>query len=118
MVDTIVEIAVKCLAIILPAVCTWVAWKIKKVVTTRVQTQEAQDVVKTVVCAVEQMYKDLHGEEKLRKAINLSAEFLLDHGINVTAEEIRVLIESSVAEFNDVFKVKETVDETVKLENE
>lgn len=67
-----------------------------------------KDVAKTVVQAVEQIYKDLHGPEKLEKALTSAAEMLAEKGIHASELELRVLIEAAVAEFNDAFnKAKE-----------
>ena len=62
-----------------------------------------QAVAATVVKGVEQIYKDLHGEEKLNKALEAAAELLMGKGISVTDLELRMLIEAALAEFNDVF---------------
>lgn len=62
-----------------------------------------QDVAKTVVKAVEQIYKDLHGDEKLQKALENASEMLNEKGITVTELELRMLIEGALAEFNDAF---------------
>ena len=63
-----------------------------------------REVAKTVVQAVEQVYKDLHGEEKLNKALESASEMLAEKGIMVTDLEMRMLIEAAVAEFNKAFE--------------
>ena len=60
-------------------------------------------VAKTVVQFVEQVYKDLHGEDKLNAALATASEMLAEKGITVTDLEMRVLIEAAVAEFNGAF---------------
>lgn len=62
-----------------------------------------QDVAKTCVKAVEQIYKDLHGEEKFNKALECISDMLAEKGIAVSDIEMKMLIESAVAEFNEVF---------------
>jgi hypothetical protein len=62
-----------------------------------------RDIAKTVVQAVEQIYKDLHGEEKLTRALSAAAEMLTEKGIKASDLELRMLIEATVAEFNDAF---------------
>lgn len=76
---------------------------IKNLVTKYLNDKTKRDVAKTVVQAVEQIYKDLNGEEKLTKAMEAAADMLLDKGIKVTALELRMLLEAAVGEFNDVF---------------
>ena len=70
-----------------------------------------RDVAKTVVQAVEQIYKDLHGEEKLDKALESASEMLAEKGITVTELEMRMLIEAAVSEFNKAFEEKTTTTE-------
>lgn len=57
-------------------------------------------VVKTVVKYVEQVYKDIHGDDKLNQAITAASAMLAEKGITITELELRVLIEAAVAEFN------------------
>lgn len=57
----------------------------------------------TVVQFVEQVWKSLHGKEKLDKALEAAAELLRKKGIDFDASEMTVLIEAAVAEFNDAF---------------
>lgn len=68
-------------------------------------------VAKTVVQAVEQIYKDLHGEEKLNKALESASEMLAEKGITVTDLEMRMLIEAAVGEFNKAFEKAEVLPE-------
>lgn len=72
-----------------------------------------REVAAQVVKYVEQVYKDLHGEEKLAEAIEAAAEMLNEKGITVSELELRVLLESALAELNDAFNktdVKEALD--------
>ena len=62
-----------------------------------------ESVVRTVVQAVEQIYTDVHGADKLQKAIESATDMLNEKGITVTDLELRMLIESALAEFNEAF---------------
>ena len=64
-------------------------------------------VAKNAVKFVDQVYKDLHGEEKLEEALIAASEMLTEKGIAVTSLELRVLVEAAVAEFNNAFHKKE-----------
>lgn len=68
-----------------------------------VDDKTKKSIAKMCVGAVEQIYKDLHGEEKLDKALEAFAEILNDRGIKVTTLEMRMLVESAVSEFNNAF---------------
>jgi hypothetical protein len=76
---------------------------IKNIYTKYVNNQTKKDVVRTVVLGVEQIYKDLHGPDKLAQALTAAAAMLIEKGINVTDLELRMMIEATVAEFNDAF---------------
>ena len=52
---------------------------------------------------MEQIYKDLHGEEKLNKALTAASDMPAEEGIKVSDLELKMLIEAAVAEFNDAF---------------
>lgn len=82
---------------------TWLGVTLKGLYTKHVNTQIKKDVVNTVVEAVEQIYKDLHGEEKLDKAFEAASEMLEAQKIPVTALELKMLIEAAVGSFNGVF---------------
>lgn len=88
---------------LITAVAGWLAIEVKKVVTKYINDKTKKTVAKTVVQAVEQIYKDLHGEDKLNKAIEYMAEMLTEKGITATELEVRVLLEDAVGEFNKVF---------------
>lgn len=79
----------------------YIGLMIKFAYTKYVNNQIKHDVVVTCVKAIEQLYKDLHGDEKLAKCINSVTEMLGERGIIVTELEIRMLIESAVKEMND-----------------
>lgn len=85
------------------AIAGWLGAAAKKLATKYINTKIKKDLAKTVVQFVEQVYKDLHGEEKLNAALAAFSEMLMEKGITVTDIEMRVLIEAAVAEFNGAF---------------
>lgn len=113
--DIIIDALIGLATTALTAVAGYLGLKLKK----HLEKQEAEKttakVVKTVVRAVEQMYKDLHGEQKLEKAIESASEILASKGIMITELELRMLIEDTVGAFNDTFHNKET---TTEVEND
>ena len=88
---------------ILTAIAGAVGMVVKNLYTKFVNDKTKQNVVKTVVQGVEQIYKDLHGEEKYEKALEAASDMLSEKGVSVTELELKMLIESAVGEFNDVF---------------
>ena len=81
---------------IITAVLGWVGLQIKALYERYVDTKEKQAVCRTVVAAVDQIYKDLGGEEKLSKAIEAASDMLNARGISCTELELRMLLESAV----------------------
>lgn len=92
---------------ILTALAGYLGIVIKRLYTKFVNDKTKQAVAKTVVQAIEQIYKDLHGEEKLNKALESMSEMLAEKGITITELEMRMLIEAAVAEFNEAFHKNE-----------
>lgn len=96
---------------IITAIAGYIGIVLKNLATKYINDKTKKSVAKSAVQFVEQVYKDLHGEEKLRQALAAASEMLAEKGINVTELELRVLIEAAVAEFNEAFKKTETVTE-------
>lgn len=88
---------------ILTAIAGYIGIALKNLYQKHINTDTKKDIVATVVEAVEQLYKDLSGEEKLNIALQNASAMLADKGISITDLELRMLIEASLAEFNDVF---------------
>lgn len=96
---------------VLTALAGYIGIFAKKLYTKYVNDKTKQAVAKTVVQAVEQIYKDLHGEEKLNQALTAASDMLAEKGITVTDLELRMLIEAAVAEFNEAFKQAPAAEE-------
>lgn len=86
------------------AIAGYVATFVKKIVAEYFQDKTKRDLAKTVVQFVEQVYKDLHGDEKLNTALAAFSEMLADKGITISDLEMRMLLEAAVAEFNNAFQ--------------
>lgn len=96
---------------ILTAIAGYLGIVVKNLYQRYINDKTKQDVAKTCVQAVEQLYKDLHGDEKLQKALDAASEMLMVKGITITNIELRMLIEAALAEFNDAFNSGETTTE-------
>lgn len=77
---------------------------LKKLAGKYLDDQTKRSVARAVVQFVEQVWQKLHGKDKLRKALETAEIMLRKKGIPFDAEEMEVLIEAAVAEFNEVFK--------------
>ena len=91
---------------IITAIAGYVGIVVKNLVTKYINDKTKKSVAKSAVQFVEQVYKDLHGEEKLAEALVAASEMLMEKGITITDLELRVLVEAAVAEFNKAFEKK------------
>ena len=73
-----------------------------------------KEVAAQVVKYVEQVYKNLHGPEKLEKALEAAADILNEKGISISDLELRVLLEAALAELNEAFKKTQAEGTEVK----
>ena len=88
------------LATVLTAIASYVGLNVKNIYSSVVNTRLKKQIVEDTCKYVEQIYKDLHGKEKLEKAIEAASAILNEKQIPITELELRVLIESTVKEFS------------------
>ena len=91
------------IVIIVVAIATWLGTQAKNLYKKYITTEIKQSVARTVVRFVEQVYVDIHGAEKLEKAMEKASAILAEYGIKIGKEELIALIESAVNEFNNAF---------------
>lgn len=92
------------LTAILCAIFGCLGYAIKRLATRYVNDDTKRTVAKVVVQFVEQVWTSLHGADKLAKALETAEAILKKKGIDFDADEMEVLIEAAVAEFNEAFK--------------
>lgn len=102
--ETIQPYILEIIVAILTGVASFIGMKIKKVYEDHINTKTKKDVVDTTVKYVEQVYKDIHGQEKLIKAKEKALEWLNEKGISISDTELEILIEASVNGFNNGLK--------------
>lgn len=88
---------------LLLALAGWLGVQIKNLYRKYVNTEIKQAVCRTAVRFVEQVYKDIHGPEKLAQAMKRASEMLAEYGITITEYELVSLLEAAVNEFNNAF---------------
>lgn len=91
------------LAIIIVAIATWLGTQAKNLYRKYITTEIKQSVARTAVRFVEQVYTDIHGKEKLEKAMRRASEILGEYGFTISEVELVALIEAAVNEFNNAF---------------
>lgn len=92
----VLNLAVVCIT----AIFSYVGMKVKAIYNEKVNTEIKKDVVNTTVKYVEQVYKDIHGEDKLNEALKEASSILSQKGIPVSDSELKVLIEAAVNALN------------------
>lgn len=75
-----------------------------------VNTELKKIVVKDCVKAVEQIYKDIHGDDKKTQCENHIVQLLYEYGITITQTELDIMIESAVQELNKTLKENKTIE--------
>jgi ribosomal protein L20A (L18A) len=106
--ETLIAYVLPVLAAFVTGMAGYIGAQFKKLYEKYVNTKVKKDVASTCVKAVEQLYHDLGGPEKLRKAQEGIRDMLDEKGIPISDLELNLLIESVVAEFNFGFaKVSE-----------
>jgi len=92
-----IDIIVKVIIPILGAIITYILVPYFKTITTKQQRDNIYFWVRIAVQAAEMIYQE-KGQGKLKK--EYVVEFLISKGINITFEELDVLIEAAVKELN------------------
>lgn len=101
--EFIKQYSMEIMSAIITAIAGYIGVVAKNLCTNYINDKRKAAVAKTAVQFVEQVYKDLHGEDKLNAAMSAASEMLMEKGITVSDLELRVLIEAAVAEFNNAF---------------
>lgn len=108
------EILYKCILIVLTAVFSMIGTYVSNYLKKITENEIIDRVVDDTVLYVEQVFTDVKGQEKLNAAIQKASKLLNEKGINITGEELEVLIESSVNSFKEQFEN----DKKLKLNKE
>lgn len=85
---------------LLTAVAGFIGAQVKKLYEKYINDKTKEAVVRTCVKAAEQLYHDLGGPEKLKKAQEGVRQMLEEKGIPISELELNLMIESVVSEFN------------------
>ncbi|MCM1364725.1 MAG: phage holin family protein, partial [Ruminococcus sp.] len=81
--EFISEYATTILYAIVTAIAGYIGIVVKNIYQKHCDSKTKKDVAKTVVGAIEQIYKDLHGQEKYDKAVEAMSEMLAEKGISI-----------------------------------
>lgn len=97
------EYGLPLISAVLTALFGYLGMVAKRLFEKYVTDRQKEQVVATCVKAVEQLYRDLGGEEKLKEAVSAATQMLAQKGISVGELELRMLIEAAVLEYRGAF---------------
>lgn len=109
MADKLIQLAYDLLSILIPAIAALAFEFLRRKLGTEKMKRIQEEITTKQVLAmlavrfVEQVYDDLHGPEKYQKAAEWLAARAQEHGIILTADEIKGLIESTLRQLKDSF---------------
>lgn len=92
------------------ALFSWIGIQLKRLYQEHIDTKTKEDIIKSTVQYVQQVYKDINGEEKLEKAVSTASDWLSSKGLEVSEAELRVLIESAVYSMKNGFITGEVIE--------
>lgn len=100
------------IAVILCAIFGCLGYAVKQLATKYINDDTKRSIARDAMLFVEQVWKTIHGADKLAKALEIAEALLKKKGIDFDAEEMQILIEAAVAEFNKTFKSTPLTEES------
>lgn len=91
------------LSAIMCAIFGIIGYAAKQAFTKWANSEEKRSVARDAAKFVEQTWTTIHGKDKLHKALEVAETMLEKKHIKFDADEMEVLIEAAVGEFNKVF---------------
>lgn len=95
------EILVQIVPIILAGIGTFLVGIIKAKYTEYVNTDTKKEIAMLTVRYVEQVFKTLHGGDKLKEAKSTLVKILNEKGIEISEDEVNLLLEAAVHKMNE-----------------
>lgn len=82
------------------AIISAIGIKIKNIIMRTADTDTKKKLIETTVKYVEQVYTDIHGQEKLEIATQKAEQLFKEKGINIGSTELEMMIEEVVNNIN------------------
>lgn len=89
--------------LLISALAGWLGLQVNALYKKYITTKIKQSVCRTAVQFVEQVFKDIHGPDKLAEAMAKASKILAEKGIMISDTELLVMVEAAVSEFNNAF---------------
>ena len=114
--EIIIQMIAEYLPIIFTAILTAFVGFIKSKYTKYINDDTKRNVAADTVKYIEQIYKDIHGNDKLEKAKETMKTLLSEKGIKISEIEMVTLLESAVKNMN-YSSLTSFVDEVKEVKN-
>lgn len=85
----------------LTGVISYIGITIKNKIAEKIDNDIKKSLVETTVKYIEQVFKDIHGKEKLDMALQKAEELFKEKGINIGHTELEMMIEEVVNNINE-----------------
>ena len=102
--DLLGEIVLSVLGIVLTFFAGRLASVLGKGLKEKFSEESILTLAHTAVSAVEMMYRELGGEEKMERAISILEKSLAEKNILLEREKMRVILEAALAEFKEAYQ--------------
>lgn len=104
MYETLWEIVIGVAGVVITALAARLGTALGNFWKEKFKDESMKAIARLVVSAVEMMYRELKGEEKLEKAIQFASKLLQEKGIDADSEKIRIFLESALSEYKGAFE--------------
>lgn len=101
---------IEIISLIMCSIFGCLGYAAKKIYQNHINDDTKRSIAKAAVLFVEQVYKGVHGDDKLVAALDRASQLLSEKGIKFSAVEMETLIEAAVAEFNEAFHKQEITE--------
>ena len=95
-INSLVSALLPAIGVILTAIASYVAIKIKNTLELKATDETKQMIAKKVVAYIDQTMKEAAGGDKFNNAIITASQWLAERKIDVSEIELKILIESAV----------------------
>lgn len=102
--EMINQIGINIIQTFLAVVVAYIGIVCKRLYNKYIDTELKKTIVMDCVKAVEQVFTDIHGDNKKIECENKICQLLGEYGITITQVELDIMIESAVQEMNKTLK--------------
>jgi len=101
--ELLTELALACSGVVLTALGAYLGKALGKLWKEKQQNETLAGIAKITVSAVQMMYRESDGAQKLSRALAMAEEMLLEKGIRLPKDRIRIQLEAALAELKGAF---------------